>query len=78
MCDLASSPVVHDEIGKLVSDYWEHGQGGKWDLLSPILSAEVLDKIRSISVLPQDTNEDRLVWRHTSDGRLTVKAVCYR
>lgn len=54
-------------------DYWVENKGWNWEVLSELLHAMTLLRITLIAISESSEHEDKLVWRNSTNGELSVK-----
>nr|GMC97865.1 putative RNA-directed DNA polymerase [Ipomoea batatas] len=66
--------IPKGEHNMIVADYWKDGTG--WDdfLFQGILPEEILDKLEAMLLTTDGEDSDDLVWRHSSNGKLSVSS----
>ncbi|XP_074267507.1 uncharacterized protein LOC141590888 [Silene latifolia] len=73
LSDHAIAPIPGTLINATVSDMWCEGNGWNWEQFADFLPQPILQKIASISLVPDPGQEDTLYWQGTSSGKFSLK-----
>ncbi|KAJ8438829.1 hypothetical protein Cgig2_023021 [Carnegiea gigantea] len=57
-----------------VEKMWSQHQGWRWDRFAEFLPQDILERIESQSIVPEEDNEDKLFWNGTTHGGFSIKS----
>ena len=73
LCQHTTQQIPTQLQDHTVGEMWEGSSGWKWNLFADLLPDNILQKIASVEINPQESTKDQFVWDGASHGGFSTK-----